>query len=117
LCWIKKYTNGTIAAKKAPAKYFLYFTAVGFLGLKAKTPAVQGMVATRYEIMKMSCQSWSSVDVTYVHPPQVKVRKTPTPATNFGNVAFGLRVRMYHNATSANRGPIRLQYNPTDVPL
>lgn len=29
----------------------------------------------------------------------------PTQNTNFGNVAFGLRVRMYQRVTSANRGP------------
>lgn len=53
----------------------------------------------------MSCQSWSSVEVMYVQPPQVNVRKMPTPATNFGREEFRLRVRTYHKATRANRGP------------
>jgi hypothetical protein len=53
----------------------------------------------------MSCQSWSSVDVTYVHPPHVRVRNTPIKATNLGSVEFGRAVRRYHKATSANRGP------------
>jgi hypothetical protein len=55
--------------------------------------------------MKMSCQSWSSVEVTYVHPPHDSVRKIPTPATNLGSVEFGLRVRTYHRPTNATRGP------------
>ena len=29
----------------------------------------------------------------------------PTPATNFGSDELGRRVKMYHNATNANRGP------------
>jgi hypothetical protein len=62
-------------------------------------------VATRYEIMKISCQSWSSVDVTYVHPPHVIVLKRPVPATIFGKVEFGFAVRMYQRKTRANRGP------------
>jgi hypothetical protein len=53
----------------------------------------------------MSCQSWSSVEVTYVHPPQVSVRKMPTAATNLGRVELGRRVKMYHRPTRANRGP------------
>jgi hypothetical protein len=53
----------------------------------------------------MSCQPWSSVEVTYVHPPHVNDRKTPTPATNFGSVELALRVKMYQRATNANRGP------------
>ena len=95
-------------AKNDPAKIFLYFNAVGFLGLRARQPRVHGSVATRYDIMKISCQSWSSVEVTYVHPPQVNVRKTPTPATNFGKAELDRRVRMYQRATSMNRGPIQL---------
>jgi hypothetical protein len=91
--------------KKEPANIFLYLTACAFLGLRAKTPNVHGSVATKYEIINMSCQSWSSVDVTYVQPPQVRVRKMPTPAINFGSVAFGRRVRMYQSVTRANRGP------------
>jgi hypothetical protein len=55
--------------------------------------------------MKISCQSWSSVDVTYVQPPQVNVRNMPTPATNLGRDEFGRRVRTYHRPTSAKRGP------------
>lgn len=54
---MKKYTRGTRVPKKAPAKYFLYFMAVAFGGLRARQPRVQGTVATKYEIMKMSCQS------------------------------------------------------------
>lgn len=98
--------SGTRVAKKDPAKSFLYFSAVGLRGLRAKQPIVQGRVATKYEIMKMSCQSWSSVDVTYVHPPQVNVRKMPTPATNLGRVEFGRRVKTYQRPTRASRGPI-----------
>jgi hypothetical protein len=33
------------------------------LGLRAMQPRVHGIVATRYETMKMSCAWWSSVDV------------------------------------------------------
>jgi len=58
--------------------------------------------------MKMSCQSWSSVEVTYVHPPQVSVRKMPTPATNFGSVEFGRRVKIYQRPTNTKRGPEQL---------
>lgn len=82
------------------------FSAVGFLGLSARQPSVQGSVATRYEIMKISCQSWSSVDVTYVQPPQVKVRKIPTAAVNVGSDELGRRVRIYHSPTNAKRGPV-----------
>ena len=57
LCWMKKYINGTRVPKKADAKIFLYLRAFGFGGLKARQPRVHGNVATRYEIMKMSCQS------------------------------------------------------------
>ena len=49
--------------KKPLAKYFLDLIALAFGGLRAMQPVVQGMVKTRYEIMRMSCQSWSSVDV------------------------------------------------------
>lgn len=43
--------------KKAAARYFLYLIAFAFGGLKAMQPKVQGIVKTRYEIMKISCQS------------------------------------------------------------
>lgn len=69
-------------------------------------PVVHGRVATMYDIIRMSCQSWSSVDVIYVQPPQVRVRKTPMKATNPGNRWLGFRVSRYHRPTSANRGPI-----------
>jgi hypothetical protein len=91
--------------KNKPARIFRYLTAVGFGGLRARHPSVHGNVATRYEIMKISCQSWSSVDVTYVHPPHVIVLKRPVPATIFGKVEFGFAVRMYQRKTRANRGP------------
>ena len=55
--------------------------------------------------MKISCQPWSSVEVTYVQPPQVTVLKIPVAATIFGRDELGLAVRMYHRKTSANRGP------------
>jgi hypothetical protein len=102
---MKKYTNGTRVPKKPPAKYFRSLIARGFGGLKARQPKVQGMVATRYEIMKMSCQSWSSVDVMYVQPPHVSVLKMPKPATTLGNVLPGLAVNRYHRPTRANLGP------------
>ncbi len=91
--------------KNKLAKTFRYLMALGLGGLRARHPSVHGSVATKYEIMKMSCQSWSSVDVTYVHPPQVIVLKRPTPATNFGNVEFRLAVKTYQRATRAKRGP------------
>jgi hypothetical protein len=97
--------SGTRVAKKEPANSFRYRRAVGLRGLKARQPMVQGSVATRYEIIKMSCQSWSSVEVTYVHPPHVSVRKMPTPATNLGSAEFGRRVKQYHRPTNAKRGP------------
>jgi len=106
LCCMKKYIIGTNSPKKHPARVFRYLVAVGFFGVRAKHPNVHGSVATMYEIMKMSCQSWSSVDVTYVHPPHVKVRRKPMTATNFGSVEFGLRVNTYHSPTNANRGPM-----------
>jgi len=105
LCWMKKYTMGTIVPKKAPARYFLYFIALALGGLDARQPNIHGIVATMYEIMKMSCQPWSSVDVTYVHPPQVHVRKRPQNATNLGIFSPGLAVRRYHSPTRANLGP------------
>jgi len=49
--------------KKPPARYFLYLIAFAFGGLRAMHPVVHGMVRTRYEIINMSCQSWSSVEV------------------------------------------------------
>lgn len=55
--------------------------------------------------MKISCQLWSSVDVTYVQPPHVNVLKMPMPATSFGRFEFGLVVRKYHRPTRANLGP------------
>jgi hypothetical protein len=61
---MKKYINGTRVAKNEPANSFRYCSAAGLGGLKARQPRVHGSVATRYEIMKMSCQSWSSVEVT-----------------------------------------------------
>ena len=91
--------------KNRLARIFRYLTAVGFGGLRARHPRVHGKVATRYEIMNTSCQPWSSVDVTYVHPPQVIVLKRPVPATIFGKVEFGVDVRIYHRKTRANRGP------------
>jgi len=107
---MKKYTNGTRVPKKELAIYFLYLMAVAFGGLSARHPRVQGSVATRYEIMKMSCQSWSSVDVTYVQPPQVNVRKMPMKATNLGSFWFGRAVRRYHKPTRAKRGPGQYQH-------
>ncbi len=68
-------------------------------------PAVHGMVNTRYEIMRMSCQSWSSVEVMYVQPPHVRVRTRPATATAFGRVRPGLAVSRYHSPTRANLGP------------
>jgi hypothetical protein len=55
----------------------------------------------------MSCQSWSSVDVMYVHPPHVRVLNRPKNATTFGRVRPGLAVRRYHRPTRANLGPAR----------
>jgi len=123
LCCRKKYKEGTRVAKKAPASSLRYRTALGFGGLNARHPKVQGMVATKYETlpksatasmrrccsdihMKMSCPWWSSVDVTYVQPPQVIVRKIPIPAMNLGSFAFGRAVRRYHNPTKRKRGPL-----------
>lgn len=91
--------------KNAPASLLRHLIASGLGGLSARQPSVQGTVATRYEIMKMSCQLWSSVDVTYVHPPHVNVLKTPTPATIAGRFEFGRFVRKYQSATRAKRGP------------
>jgi hypothetical protein len=71
--------------KKALAKYLRYLIACALFGLRARHPSVHGRVATRYEIMKISCQSWSSVLVTYVHPPHVNVLKIPINATNLGS--------------------------------
>jgi hypothetical protein len=61
---MKKYIRGTNVPKNAYAAFFLYLIAFGFGGLRSTHPIVHGSVATRYEIMKMSCQSWSSVEVT-----------------------------------------------------
>ena len=62
---MKKYINGTKVPKKALASLFLHKKAIELaFGLRAMHPRVQGNVETRYEIMKTSCQSWSSVDVT-----------------------------------------------------
>jgi hypothetical protein len=99
--------RGTSVPKKVPANIFRYLTAFLFGGLSMRQPTVHGSVATRYDIMKISCQSWSSVDVTYVHPPQVSVRKRPTPTINLGSELFRpcRLVRTYHSATRANRGP------------
>jgi hypothetical protein len=91
--------------KNKLARIFRYLTAVECGGLRARHPSVHGSVATRYEIIKISCQSWSSVDVMYVHPPHVIVLKRPVPATTFGKVEFGLEVRTYQRKTRANRGP------------
>ena len=68
-------------------------------------PRVHGNVATKYEIMKMSCQPWSSVEVTYVHPPQVSVRNKPVAAMIFGNAESGRAVKTYQRKTRAKRGP------------
>jgi len=105
LCWMKKYTKGTKVPKKAPARYLRYFTARKLFGLSARHPRVHGSVATKYEIIKISCQSWSSVEVTYVHPPHVRDRKTPMNATALGRDEFGRAVRRYHSPTNTNRGP------------
>ena len=74
-------------------------------GLRAMHPTVHGMVNTRYEIMRMSCQSWSSVEVMYVQPPHVRVRTRPATAMAFGRVRPGLAVSRYHSPTRANLGP------------
>jgi hypothetical protein len=95
-------------AKKPPPVLLRHLMAWGFGGLRAKQPNVQGIVATRYETMKMSCHWWSSVDVTYVQPPQDSVRKRPTPATHAGKEDFVLNLVMkYQSATSANLGPVQ----------
>ena len=91
--------------KIAPARYFRYLTALVLFGLKARHPNVQGKVATKYDIIKISCHSWSSVEVTYVHPPHVRVRNMPIKATNLGSTELGRDVRRYHRPTSTNRGP------------
>lgn len=86
--------------------------ALALFGLSARHPSVQGNVATMYDIMRMSCQWWSSVDVIYVHPPHDKVLKMPIKATNLGSVAFGRAVRRYHKPTRTNRGPAQLAELP-----
>jgi hypothetical protein len=53
----------------------------------------------------MSCQSWSSVDVMYVHPPHVNVRMRPEIAIAFGRVRPGFAARRYQRPTRANLGP------------
>ena len=53
----------------------------------------------------MSCQWWSSVDVTYVHPPHVRLRKTPVAATTFGSAEPGRAVMTYQRMIRANLGP------------
>lgn len=53
----------------------------------------------------MSCQSWSSVEVMYVHPPHVRVRNKPQKATKPGNLDAGFRDRRYQKPTRANLGP------------
>ena len=53
----------------------------------------------------MSCQSWSSVDVTYVHPPQVRVLNIPVQNTNVGNLELGRAVKRYQRVTRTKRGP------------
>ena len=55
--------------------------------------------------MKISCQLWSSVEVTYVQPPHVSVLKTPKPAMIFGKVEFRCAVMRYHSPTRRNLGP------------
>ena len=91
--------------------------ACGLAGLSAIQPVVHGSVAIMYEIIKISCQSWSSVDVMYVQPPQVSVRTSPIMATNAGSFWPGLRVRRYHKPTRANRGPIPCQHGEITVQL
>src|SRR3954463_418071 len=107
---MKKYIKGTRVPKNPPPKYFRYFTALALFGLRAIHPSVQGSVATMYEIMRMSCQSWSSVEVIYVHPPHVRVRNTPENATYLGRLEFGRAVRRYHKNTRTNRGPVCCKY-------
>lgn len=94
--------------KNAEARTFRYLIARALFGLNAKHPSVHGKVATMYEIMRISCQSWSSVEVMYVHPPHVRVRNTPIKATNLGRVEFGRAVRRYQRNTKANLGPYAL---------
>jgi len=60
---MKKYIRGTRVPKKAPAMYLRYLIAFALGGLSRIQPVVQGRVNMMYEIIKMSCQSWSSVDV------------------------------------------------------
>lgn len=91
--------------KKAVAIYFLYLMAFELGGQMARQPTVHGIVAKRYAIMNISCQSWSSVEVMYVQPPHVRVRKRPIAATNLGRNLPGLAVRRYQRASRANRGP------------
>src|ERR1700760_3642679 len=100
--------SGTKVAKNAPPNLFLHFMASGFGGLRARQPKVQGRVATRYDIMKISCQLWSSVEVTYVHPPHMTVRNRPTPRMKEGrdDLEWGRAERKYHRVQRANRGPM-----------
>ena len=79
--------------KKQPARYFRYLIALALGGLRARHPTVHGIVMTRYEIIRMSCQPWSSVDVMYVQPPHVRVRTKPERATTLGRTWPGLFVR------------------------
>ncbi len=67
--------------------------------------------------MKISCRMWSSVEVTYVHPPHVNVLRTPADAMIPGRFDFGLLVKRYHSATRANRGPevIAMKNMKTDL--
>lgn len=91
--------------KNKPAKIFLYLIALGLGGLRARQPSIHGNVATRYEIMNISCHLWSSVEVTYVHPPHDIERKSPMPDTSFGRAESDRAVRRYHRKTRANLGP------------
>ena len=57
-------------------------------GVQAIPPSIQGKLQNIYDIMKISCTSWSSLDVIYTHPPHVIVLMIPNTKTHVGRLEF-----------------------------
>lgn len=84
---------------------FRYFRVRGLTGAMEIIPSVHGMVQSKYPIPTISWTTGPSVDVTYAHVPNRKVRRSPMIRRALDNRVPRSYVSKYQSKINANRGP------------
>jgi len=82
-----------------------YFRVRGLTGAMEIMISVHGTVQSKYPIPTISWTTESSVDVTYAHVPNRKVRTSPMIRRILGNLVPRSYVSKYQSKIKANRGP------------